>query len=126
MKKQWMRIVLVMLLFVLLAACGKIDESTIKSDFIGQDDYIETYDMTVDEFQITGRKTTGKSDIVTVHVESENEYFRLTRDCVMDYEKYNDGWKLDSVVTENMDYLADNEKVPQADADATVGLLYSD
>lgn len=126
MKKQRMRIVFMVLLLVLLAACGKIDESTIKSDFIEQDDYLATYDMTVDEFQITGRKTTGKSDIITVHVESENEYFRLTRDCVMDYEKYNDGWKLDSVVTEDMDYLADNEKVTQTDADEAVGLLYPD
>lgn len=126
MKKQWIRIVFVMLLLVSLVACGKIDENTIKSDFIRQDNYILVNDMTVDEFQITERKTTGKSDVITVHVESENECFQLTQDCVMNYEKYNDGWKLDSVVTENMDYLADSKAVTQTDADEAVGLLYPD
>ena len=126
MKKQWIRIVFVMLLLVSLAACGKIDENAIKSDFIRQDDYILNNDMTVDEFQITERKTTEKSDVITVHVESENECFRMAQDCVMHYEKYNDGWKLDSVVTENIDYLADNKMVTQTDANEAVGLLYPD
>lgn len=126
MKKQWTWIMFAVLLFVSLTACGKISENTIKSDFLAQDEYITAYNMTVDDFQITGRETTGKSDIVAVHVESRNEYFHLIQDCVMNYEKYNDGWKLDSVETSDIDYLADNEKVTQTDADEVIASLYPD
>ncbi len=120
MKKQWIGVLVAVVLLISLTACGKKSESDIQADFMSQDSYVESYGMTVDSFQIIDRQTTDKSDIVTVHIETSNSDFSLTRDCRMDYEKYNDGWKLDFVSTDYMDYLADNTKITQSDADNAV------
>lgn len=120
MKKLLIGIMLAVFLSVSLTGCGKRSESQIKSDFIDQDAYITPYNMTVDSFEITERQTTKNSDIVTVSVTVSDSQYSMTRECVMDYEKYNDGWKLDQVVTNYVDYLADNTNVSQADADQLV------
>ena len=56
MKKQLIGVMLAVLLLVSLTACGKRSEAQIKSDFIDQDAYITPYNMTVDLFEITGKR----------------------------------------------------------------------
>ena len=103
---------------LLLTACGKRSESEIRADFVSQNAYINPYGMNVTSFEITNRSTQNKTDEISVHMEAENSQFSMAQDCTMHYEKYNDGWKLDSVVQKDIDYTANNEEITQENADA--------
>lgn len=115
-KRIFLAIAMVWLL--LLTSCGERSESEIREDFLGQNSYINDYGMNVVSFEITNRSTEDKTDKVSVRVEAKNDQFSMVQDCVLHYEKYNDGWKLDSVSQKDIDYTANNAEVTQEAADA--------
>lgn len=111
-------LMMVVTCLLLLTSCGGRSESEIQEDFISQNSYINAYGMNVTSFEITNRSTKGKTDEVSVRVEAENNQFSMVQDCNMHYEKYNNGWKLDSVTQKDIDYTANNAEITQEMADA--------
>lgn len=85
---------------VLVACSGKTQEkaeSQISEDIQEQDDYFNSYKLTVDSFSISKRQTNvdDKNDFVWCTVTASNKNFSYSAQYKLTYVLYNDGWLLE-------------------------------
>ena len=111
-KRKWVGIVLTFVLATVLCGCGTPEKTAdeIKVDLTGNMSQLtERKGTTLQSVEITKRQTDREAKIDTVYVNfsmsTDDGVAEGTGSCVMTYGLYNEGWILDSLEAETVEFV---------------------